>query len=64
MMAFTLPAVLGYNPFSTRMEGLGWFSASDVIHSQSEHCCVIPARDGLMSSWHVAVSIHDTVGKN
>jgi len=58
---FALPAALGYRSAPILMESLEWFSASDVLHSPSEHCCVIPARDGLMTSWHVAIGVHDTM---
>lgn len=58
---FSLPAALVYSLASTLMQVLVWFSASDVIHSPSEHCCVIPARECLLNTCCVVTSVHDRV---
>lgn len=58
---FSLPIALAYILTPTLMEVLVWFSASDTLHSPSEHICGIPARECLLNTSCVVISVHDRV---
>lgn len=58
---FSLLAALAYILAPTLLEVLVWFSASDVTHSPPEYICAIPARECLLNTSCVVISVQDKV---